>query len=129
MKTLLVLFAVLWAGPAFSQILCSPIGNSTYCGGWDSQMNDRAWTVTPLGPTGTSIITESTPRRSIRSMPTAPLSTPTYTPYTSPSRSTTSPTSSRRSSALPHPLDLVDPLHALDPLGAGLPGLPGLPEE
>lgn len=46
------------------QILCTPMGTSNYCAGYDAAMNDRAFTITPL-PGGSSLITESTPIPSV----------------------------------------------------------------
>ena len=45
---------------ASSQVLCTPLGSSTYCAGWNSEMKDVASTVTPLG-NGSSLITGNAP--------------------------------------------------------------------
>lgn len=72
-----VLFAILslfFAIKAQAQILCTPLGGgTTFCGGYDSALNDRAFAVTPLGR-GNAIIMESTPLPSVSRRAPAPSS-------------------------------------------------------
>ena len=67
--SIIFLFIVSIPQLSHSQILCSPMGSSTFCAGYDSQMNDRAYTLTPLGPS--TIITESGPLTTDGTRPSA----------------------------------------------------------
>lgn len=90
---LIFLFLLLLVIPAtaHSQILCTPMGSTNYCAGYDGAMNDRAFAVTPLGR-GNAIITESTPRPSVsRRAPSAMPSASSILPaLLAPSRSSRS---------------------------------------
>lgn len=62
-RFLLCLPLILIASVSQAQLLCTPMGaGATYCGGWDANMNNRAFSITPL-PGGSSMLTDLTPRR------------------------------------------------------------------
>lgn len=62
MTPFILLLALLVFVPTASdaQVLCSPVGPSTICGGYDRNMNNVLTMITPL-PGGSSIITGSGP--------------------------------------------------------------------